>query len=63
MRGIQKTAARETSNKAALFTSSVQYDKILSKFGQCEAKHAKQKLLNKAKLNTSVRQTLQEQRE
>ena len=31
---IQKMAARETSNKVALLTSSVQYDKILSKFGQ-----------------------------
>ena len=29
----------------------------------CEAKHAKQKLLNKAKLNTSVQQTLWEPRE
>ena len=37
--------------------------KALHKPDVCEAKHAKQKLLNKAKLNASVQQTLLEPRE
>ena len=37
--------------------------KALHKPDVCEARNAKQKLLNKAKLNTSVQQTLWEPRE
>ena len=37
--------------------------KALHKPDVCEAKHAKQKLLNKEKLNTTVQQTLRELRE
>ena len=36
--------------------------KALHKAGVCEAKHTKQKLLNKAKYNSSVQQTLLEPR-
>ena len=37
--------------------------KVRHKPDVCEAKHAKQKLLNKAKLNTAMQQTLWEPRE
>ena len=37
--------------------------KALHKPGVCEAKHANKKILNKAKLNTVVQQTLWEPRE